>query len=102
MLVAVDESLGVTAELEARDHRAIPYAGTVRVKDVRDTLRQYEEQLVEQAAAALPAELRPEADVVTISTLAEEYGIDDASAALSELGYRVAWDGLSGGTVETK
>jgi hypothetical protein len=153
MLVAVDESLGVTEELEMRDHRAIPYAGTVRVKDVRDALRRYEAQLVERAAAALPEKLRPEADVVTISALAEEYGvseravetkefpehervgrtlvrpgvlaavgerieagmaladaetildeygIDDASAALSAVGYRVAWEGLGGGTIETK
>ena len=29
-------------------------------------------------------------------------GIDDASAALSALGYRVEWEGLSGGTVRPK
>jgi predicted nuclease of restriction endonuclease-like RecB superfamily len=153
MLVAVDESLGVTEELEARDHRAIPYSGTVRVKDVRDALREYEERLVDAAAAELPDELRPEADVVTLADVAaehgvseravekrgfpdhervgrtlvrpavlaalreeiaagmalsaaeavlEEYGIDDASAALSALGYRVAWEGLSGGTLREK
>jgi len=28
-----------------------------------------------------------------------EYGITDASAALSELGFRVEWDGLEGGTI---
>jgi hypothetical protein len=32
----------------------------------------------------------------------DEYGIDDASAVLSRLGYRVAWEGLSGGTVQEK
>ena len=32
----------------------------------------------------------------------DEYGLDDASAALSALGYRVEWTGLSGGTVREK
>ena len=32
----------------------------------------------------------------------DEYGIDDASAALSRLGYRVEWEGLGGGTVREK
>jgi predicted nuclease of restriction endonuclease-like RecB superfamily len=168
LLVAVDESLGlaeqssaanrtqsgdVGEEIEARDHRAIPYSGAVRLKDVRDALRRYEEQLVADAAATLPDELRPEEDVLTIAALAErhgvsesavedksfpahervgrtlvrpavfedlaerietgmtladaeatldEYGIGDASAALSRLGYRVDWDGLDGGTVREK
>jgi predicted nuclease of restriction endonuclease-like RecB superfamily len=34
--------------------------------------------------------------------LLEERGIDDASAALSRLGYRVEWEGLGGGTVREK
>jgi hypothetical protein len=153
LLVAVDESLGVGEEIEARDHRAIPYSGSVRVKDVRDALRRYEDELVAESAAALPAELLPEADVVTIETLAAEHGvsesavedktfpehervgrtlvrpavledlaerievgmaleaaedalddvgIDDASAALSALGYRVEWEGLGGGTVRER
>ena len=153
MLVAVDESLGVGEEIEARDHRAIPYAGSVRVKDVRDALRNYEDELAAEAAMGLPDELHPDADVVTISDLAAEYGVserviegkpvpdhervgrtlvrpavldelagrveagmtlskaetvlaeygvDDASTALSRLGYRVAWDGLSGGTVRRR
>jgi len=153
LLVAVDESLGVGEEIELRDHRAIPYSGTVRVKDIRDALRRYEDDLVAAAAAALPDELVPEEDVVTLADLADdhgvsestlegkefpahervgrtlvrpavlaelddrieagmaleaaetvlgEYGIDDASAALSALGYRVAWDGLSGGTVRER
>ena len=153
MLVAVDETLGVADELEARDHRAIPYAKTVRVKDVRDALRRYEDDLIADATAQLPDELRPDADAVTLSALADsygvseraverkefpahervgrtlvrpdvlaelrgrigpgmdlseakaalgEYGIDDASAALSALGYRVAWEGLGGGTVREK
>ena len=33
-------------------------------------------------------------------TVLDEYDVDDASAVLSRLGYRVAWEGLSGGTVE--
>ncbi|WP_424015170.1 DUF790 family protein [Halorubrum xinjiangense] len=32
----------------------------------------------------------------------DEYGVDDASAALSRLGYRVEWEGLGGGTVREK
>ncbi len=153
MLVAVDEDLGVGEEIEARDHRAIPYSGTVRVKDVRDALRRYEDELVAASAAALPEELTPSPDVVTLETLAGEYGvsesaledktfpehervgrtlvrpavledvrdrieagielaeaesvldehgIDDASATLSCLDYRVEWDGLSGGTVRER
>ncbi|MFW6017432.1 MAG: DUF790 family protein [Halapricum sp.] len=165
LLVAVDQSLGVgeiddveqltesgdaAAEVEARDHRAIGYSGTVRVKDVRDALRRYEDDLVAAGAADLPAQLAPEADVTTLAAVAaahgvsedaiedkdfpehervgrtlvrpgvleslageieagtdlaeaEEllatYGIDDASATLSWLGYRVEWEGLGGGTI---
>jgi hypothetical protein len=153
LLVAVDESLGVEGAIEALDHRAIPYRGTVRVKDVRDALRRYEERLIDESAAGLPEELVPEADAVTIAALAAEHavpeaaieersfpehrrvgrtlvrpallerlgerieagmalseaeavlgeaGIDDASATLSALGYRVEWEGLGGGTVREK
>ncbi|MFB6140390.1 MAG: DUF790 family protein [Halosimplex sp.] len=153
LLVAVDESLGAGEAVEARDHRAIPYSGTVRVKDVRDALRDYEDRLVAESAAALPEALRPRADVVTLEALAaergvsesavedktfpehervgrtlvrpavlddlgdrieagmaldeaeallDEHGIDDASAALSALGYRVEWEGLGGGTVRER
>ena len=168
ILVAVDESLGLTEqssatdrtesgdvseEIEARDHRAVTYSGQVRLKDVRNALRRYEEELSAAAAEALPEELVPEADVVTLEALAAEYGvsedalegkafpeherlgrtlvrpgvldrlreelsagmdyeeaeallesegIDDASAALSALGYRVAWEGLSGGTLQER
>jgi predicted nuclease of restriction endonuclease-like RecB superfamily len=153
LLVAVDESLGVGEEIEARDHRAIPYSGTVRLKHVRDALRRYEDRLVAAAAADLPDELRPGADVVTLRALADEhgvsestledktfpghervgrtlvrprvlstlrtrlrpgmdlaeaeavlgeYGIDDASAALARLGFRVEWEGLGGGTVRER
>jgi hypothetical protein len=153
MIVAVDESLGVGEDVAATDARAIPYAGTVRVKDVRDALRRYEEELVAESAADLPGELVPDGDVVTLSELAathgvsedaladvtfpdhervgrtlvrpavletlgeriepgmdyteaeavlEEHGVDDDSAVLSRLGYRVEWEGLSGGTVRER
>ena len=153
LLVAYDESLGVGEAIEARDHRAIPYTGSVRVKDVRDALRRDETDLVAANVAELPAELEPEADVITLAELAEthgvsedavetvsfpahervgrtlvrpsvladlaqriepemtladaeavldEYGIDDASAALSRLGYRVEWEGLGGGVIHSQ
>lgn len=153
LLVAVDESLGAGEAIEARDHRAIPYSGRVRVKDVRDALRRYEDELVAASAASLPAELVPEEEVLTIAALAarhgvseaaladvtfpdherigrtlvrpavldrladalepgqslaeaetvlEEAGIDETSTALSALGYRVEWTGLSGGTIRSK
>ncbi|WP_129115734.1 DUF790 family protein [Halegenticoccus tardaugens] len=153
LLVAVDEGLAVSDEVEARDHRAIPYRGTVRVKDVVDALRRYERDLVADAAADLPDELEPDADVVTLADLAaahgasvdavedkrfpaherigrtlvrpavldglrdeiepgmslaeaeaalEARGVDDASAALSALGFRVEWEGLGGGTLREK
>ncbi|QSG10149.1 Nuclease of restriction endonuclease-like fold, implicated in nucleotide excision repair [Halapricum desulfuricans] len=168
LLVAVDRSLGVgeiedidqltesgdaSAEIEARDHRAITYSGTVRLKNVRDALRRYEDELVAESVAELPEKLVPEEDVTTLAAVAEEHGvsedaiearslpeherlgrtlvrpgvldslageieagmdlgdvesvlethgIDDASAILSRLGYRVEWDGLSGGTVRER
>ncbi|MFC4437820.1 MULTISPECIES: DUF790 family protein [Natrialbaceae] len=150
LIVAVDESLGVGEEIAARDFRAIPYSGSVRLKDVADVLREYERQLVAESAAALPDELRPDDDVVSLEALAarrgvsedaladvsfpehelvgrtlvrpavldslggeieagislseaesalEACGISDSSAILAELGYRVEWEGLVGGTV---
>ncbi|AEM56894.1 hypothetical protein HISP_06550 [Haloarcula hispanica N601] len=153
MLVAVDESLGVGDEIEATETRAIPYAGTVSVKDVRDALRPYEERLVRESAAEIPDELRPDADVTSLADLAAEYGvsedaledvaypdhervgrtlvspavlddlaeeiepgmayeaasnrladygIEDDSAALARLGYRVAWEGLGEGTIRPR
>jgi len=153
LLVAVDESLGVGEEIAARDHRAIPYSGTIRLKDVRDALRRYEDELVAESAAALPDELVPEADAISLETLADEYGVsedaiesksfpdhervgrtlvrpvvldeladeievgmafseveavladrgfEDASAVLSELGFAVEWEGLSGGTIRER
>ena len=153
MLVAVDESLGVGEEIEARDGRAIPYSGSVRVKDVVDALRGYEGELVAETRAGLPDELRPESDVVSLADLAEThdvsedaladvafpnhdrvgrtlvrptvldevadaiepgttldaaeerlaaFGLSETSAVLSRLGYKVAWEGLSGGTLREK
>ena len=153
MLVAVDESLGVGETLEAQEHRVVTYSGTVRVKDVRDALREYETDLVAASAAELPEELVPDADVTTLADIAATHGVDeaavedkafpehervgrtlvrpavldrlgeqleagmrleearavmdeagvnDAGAALAALGYRVEWEGLSGGTVREK
>jgi hypothetical protein len=153
MLVAVDEGLGAGEAIEARDHRAIPYSGSVRVKEVRDALRRYEADLEAAAAADLPEELTPDADAATIADLAAahgvsegvvesktfpehervgrtlvrpavlervgerieagmdlaaaeavlaEYGIGETSAVLAALGYRVEWEGLSGGTVRER
>ncbi|XVH33021.1 DUF790 family protein [Haloferacaceae archaeon DSL9] len=153
LVVAVDESLGVGEELAARDARVVPYSGTVRVKDVVDVLREYEADLVADAAAELPDELRPADDAITLADLAADHGvavdvvesksfpehervgrtlvrpavledlrgaieagmslsaveealsavgIDESSAVLSTLGYRVEWEGLSGGTVRAR
>jgi predicted nuclease of restriction endonuclease-like RecB superfamily len=152
-LVAVDESLGVGEAVDRLTDGAIPYRGSVRVKDVVDALRAYEDDLVADAAAGLPEALAPDADAVPLAALAAEhgvseaaiedkrfpdhelvgrtlvrpsvletlgaqveagttleevepvlaeYGIEDASAILSRLGYRVEWDGLSGGRVREK
>jgi len=153
LVVAVDESLGVGEEIAAEDHRAIPYSGSVRVKNVVDVLRAYESDLTASAAADLPEELQPDADVIELAEVAteygvatdviedrrfpehtrigqwlvrpdvlaeieseieagqsfaeaeaiiEEHGVSDASAVLSAVGYRVVWDGLSGGTLEKR
>ncbi len=75
MLVAVDESLGVGEAIAARDHRVVTYSGTVRVKDVVDLLREYESAFVADAAADLPDELVPDADVVALESLAAEHGV---------------------------
>ncbi|WP_458188721.1 DUF790 family protein [Haladaptatus sp. NG-WS-4] len=77
LLVAVDESLGVGEEIAARDHRAIPYSGSIRVKDVRDALRRYEADLVADSADSLPDELTPDADSVSLAALAAEYEVSE-------------------------
>ncbi|MEM4781592.1 MAG: DUF790 family protein [Halalkalicoccus sp.] len=150
LLVAVDESLAASEAIEARDHRAIPYSKSVRIKDVRDALRRYERDLLESSAASLPDSLSPDEDAISLSDMAarhgvseraiervafpdhervgrtlvrphlletlgerldagqslseaeailEEAGIGDTSAVLARLGYRVEWDGLTGGTL---
>ena len=152
-LVAVDESLGVGEQVEDLTDGAIPYRGRVRVKDVRNALRAYEDRLVAESAADLPDELVPDSEVTTLADLAvaygtseaaledkrfpehervgrtlvrpsvldelggrleaemsledaekvlDEYGLDDASATLSRLGYRVEWEGLGGGVLREK
>jgi len=153
LIVAVDESLGVGEEIEAADHRSIPYSGSVRLKNVVDVLRGYETDLLEEAGADLPDVFCPDEDVTTISAVAEsygvsedaieqrafpdheqlgrllvrpavlsavgeelsegmslaeaesilsEYGLTETSTVLSAVGYRVAWEGLSGGVLETR
>ncbi|MEF8937029.1 MAG: DUF790 family protein [Halovenus sp.] len=153
MLVAVDESLGVSEEIEARDHRAITYSESIRLKDVRSVLRRYEDDLERASVADLPDELVPDADTISLAALASEYGVSESalddlsfpdheqvgrtlvrpsvlddigarldagmsletaeeilaehdlsetSAVLAELGYRVEWEGLGGGTVQKR
>ena len=153
LLVAVDESLGVGEQLEARDARAIPYSKTVRLRDARDALRKYENQLNAESAATLSDALVPQERVISLTALAAKHGVseraiegkefpehelvgrtlvrpavlsaledaiepgmalsaveerlaevglDDASAVLSRLGYRVEWESLGGGTVREK
>ncbi|MDS0477885.1 DUF790 family protein [Natrinema sp. 1APR25-10V2] len=75
MIVAVDESLGVGEEIAARDHRAVPYSRSVRVKDVADVLREYERQLVAESAARIPDELRPDEDAIALDAVAERRGV---------------------------
>ena len=156
LIVAYDESLdagendAVGAAIDAASHRAIPYRGRVRVKDVRDALRPYEQELRAAASEQLPDQLTPDADIIGFDELADRHGvservleavetpehrrvgrtlvrptvletlqmeitpgqslaaaedrvadagIDSTSAVLSALGYRVEWDGLSGGTI---
>ncbi len=85
LLVAVDRSLGVGEKVEAADHRVIEYDGTVRVKNVRDALRAYEDRLVAESAADLPDELRPGADAVSLGELAENHGV--AESALDDVAF---------------
>jgi hypothetical protein len=79
MLVAVDESLGVSEDVEARDHRAITYSGSIRLKNVRAVLRRYEDQLEAETRSALPDELRPEEDVVGLDGVAAEHGVSESA-----------------------
>ncbi|WP_075936727.1 DUF790 family protein [Halosegnis longus] len=76
-LVAVDESLGVGEAVEALTDGAIPYSGTVRVKDAVDALREYETDLLAEARDALPDELRPDDDVISLADLADAHGVSE-------------------------
>jgi hypothetical protein len=48
----------------------------------------------------LRAAVEPGMAFAEAETVLSDHGVDDASAVLSRLGFRVAWEGLSGGTVE--
>ncbi len=50
----------------------------------------------------LRGEIEPGMSLSAVEERLDAYGIDDASATLSALGYRVAWEGLGGGTVRRK
>ena len=52
--------------------------------------------------AELREALEPGASLSEAEVVLDEYGIDDASAALSALGYRVEWEGLGGGVLREK
>lgn len=79
LLVAVDETLAASEEVEARDHRVLTYSETVRIKDVRDALRRYEGGLVEASAGDLPPSLSPDEDVLSLSELAASYGVSESA-----------------------
>ncbi|WP_280536113.1 DUF790 family protein [Halopenitus sp. POP-27] len=84
MLVAVDDSLGVGEEIAAADHRVVTYSDSVRVKDVVDVLREYESDLLADAAATLPDAIRPTEDVIELETIADRYGVGvDALSAVT-------------------
>jgi len=78
-VVAVDASLGVGEEVDALTDGAIEYEGSVRVKDVAATLREYEERLVAEAVDRLPDEIEPASDAVTLAAVAEEYGVSESA-----------------------
>ncbi|WP_096391062.1 DUF790 family protein [Halopenitus persicus] len=75
LLVAVDESLSVGEEIAAADHRVVTYSGSVRVKDVVDVLREYETDLLADAAADLPEVIRPNEDVIELEAIADRHGV---------------------------
>jgi predicted nuclease of restriction endonuclease-like RecB superfamily len=51
---------------------------------------------------AVDAAIEPGMSLSDAESILDEHGIDDASATLSRLGYRVAWEGLGGGTIRKK
>ena len=52
------------------------------------------ETLAEDIAAGMSLE--------EVEAVLDEHGIDDASATLAALGYRVEWEGLGGGTIRER
>ena len=52
--------------------------------------------------AAVSDDLEPGLSLAAAESHLEAYGLTDSSAVLSALGYRVVWDGLSGGTLEKR
>ena len=51
---------------------------------------------------ALDAGISAGMSLTETESVLETHGVDDASAVLARLGYRVAWEGLGGGTIEEK
>jgi len=51
---------------------------------------------------AIDAEIEAGISLSAAEAVLDEYDLDDASATLSRLGYRVEWEGLGGGTVREK
>ncbi|GAA0533012.1 DUF790 family protein [Halorubrum ejinorense] len=51
---------------------------------------------------AVAAEIESGMSLSAAEAVLDDRGVDDASAALSRLGYRVEWEGLGGGTVREK
>jgi predicted nuclease of restriction endonuclease-like RecB superfamily len=51
---------------------------------------------------AIHAALEPGLSKDDAEAVVADHGVDDASAVFSRLGYRVEWDGLSGGTLREK
>ncbi|GAB7008823.1 DUF790 family protein [Halorubrum trueperi] len=52
--------------------------------------------------SAAADDIEPGMSLSAVESALADHGIDDASAALSRLGYRVEWEGLGGGTVREK
>jgi hypothetical protein len=51
---------------------------------------------------AIAAEIDEGMSLSAVEAVLDDHGVDDASAALSRVGYRVEWEGLGGGTVRRK
>ncbi|PSQ42086.1 hypothetical protein BRD17_09510, partial [Halobacteriales archaeon SW_7_68_16] len=51
---------------------------------------------------AVADDLAPGLGVDEAESILDDRGIDDASAALAELGYRVEWEGLTGGALRRR